>query len=314
MNPISAFDNINYIPWLLAGAWGVVIYSLLDTLVSYLRHRKRQGTMLDFQSATKEVESIKIGSETYQVRAAFGSLSIDVACREKAAIWVSSLVVGVLISLGLSIFVPGFLALLVGIGAGYFIVGSFIRSRWGKLRIELEKEIPTLMRNLSGILQTDVNSLGAIQKASQALDPDQALKAWIDYFLDEMQANGLPSLVRLQNEANDISASLGLLVFEIGRMAQTGGAGYAQAFRDAADNLSLILEVRAEAHSEVKSALGLAKVIIAVAVGINVFLITNPAGSKLFSTPGIQLGQAASVVWGVLGWFVIQKMVEEAVQ
>ena len=67
--------------------------------------------------------------------------------------------------------------------ASYFMVQNFIRSKWESVRVEIEKDIPTLMRNLSGILQTDANPLGAITTASQALDPDKPLKDWVDYFL-----------------------------------------------------------------------------------------------------------------------------------
>jgi hypothetical protein len=181
--------------------------------------------------------------------------------------------------------------------------------------MELEKEIPTLMRNLSGILQTDANPIAALEKAARALQPGKPLSVWIRYFLDELHAQGASPAAweRLQKEASRISTSLGLCVFEISRMAKTGRSGYARAFQQAADNLSQILEVRAEAHSEAKSALGLAKLIIAVAVGIYAFLALNPAGSVLFSSPRVKTGLTLSAVWGVLGWFVIQRMVEEAV-
>jgi len=304
---------VDPIRWLIAGLGGFVIYAFLETIVFFLFDRKKQDTLLDFQdAANEELEEIKIGSKVYRVRAAFQSISIDVTGREQIAITLSTLLLGALGGLALSLFLPGLLALLLGLGAGYFLVQSFIRSRWGQQRIEIEKEIPTFMRNLSGILKTDASPMAAIDKASKVLQPEGPLKSWLDYFLDEVQARGMGSIVRLQEEANQISASLALCVFEIGRMAQTGGAGYARAFKAAADNLAMLLEVRAEAHSEVKGALGLAKLIIIIAVGIYGFLITNPAGQILFASSLAKMGLAFSVVWGVFGWFVIQKMVEEA--
>lgn len=300
--------------WLVAGTGGYLIYSLLDAFIFYFFDRIKQDYLLDFQDANQELEEIKVGSETYQVRAAFKSLSIDIAGHERIAILVSSLLVGGLLGSGLSLFLPGLFALPIGLGAGYFLVGSFIRSRWRKQQIALEKEIPTIMRNLSGILKTDASPIAALSKASQALQPEGPLKAWLGYLLDEVQAKGIGVLSRLQAEAGEISASLALCVFEIGRMAETGGGGYARAFKDAADNLALLLEVRAEAHSEVKGALGLAKLIIAIAAGIYIFLVTNPGGSVIFSTPTMKMMLAGSVAWGVFGWFWIQKMVQEAVR
>ena len=171
------------------------------------------------------------------------------------------------------------------------------------------------MRNLAGILQTEVNPTSAIQEAAEALRPEGHLKAWISYFLDEIHAHGMTeSLPRLQEEANEINTSLSLLIFELGRMSSTGGSGYATAFRAAADNLALLTEVRAEAHSEAKSALGLAKLIIGVALGIYVFLYFNPAGRILYSAPNVPKWLAASAVLGIGGWFMIRRMVNKAVQ
>ncbi|MEA2007717.1 MAG: hypothetical protein U9O54_01235 [Chloroflexota bacterium] len=311
MEFLSTFD---YIPWLLAVAWSVVIYFILDAIASFLRNRKQNAVLYDFSGGAELEAEVKIGAGIYQIRSAFQSVSIDVTGRETVAVILSSCLLGALFSAGLALFTPVILALPVGLGAGYLLIQNFIRSRWSKLRIEIEKEIPTFMRNLSGILQTDISPVVSIEKASQALVPEQPLKAWLDYFLDEMQSYGTPSLTRLQLEANDISTSLGLLVFEIGRMAQTGGSGYAKAFQDAADNLSRILEVRAEAHTESKSALGLAKIIIGVAIVIDGFLVMNPAGGHLFTTPAIKIAMALSVLWGIVGWVVIRRVVEEAVQ
>ena len=301
---------MDYVPWLLAAAVGLAAYFALDLMVSFLRERKRRKTLVQFQNV-EEAAAVKMGAGAYQIRAAFQSLSLDVAGRERAAVLVSSFLLGLLFSLGLAFFVSLPLAGGAGLLTGYLLVQNFIRSRWSKTRLAIEKEIPTFMRNLAGILQTEVNPLVATEKASLALVPEQPLKAWLDYYLDEKQAYGASSSSRLQEEASEISVSLGLLVFEIGRMAQTGGSGYARAFQDAANNLSLVLEVRAEAHTESKSALGLAKVIIAVAIGIDGFLVFNPSG--IFATPETKIAMAVSAVWGVVGWLVIRRVVEEAV-
>ncbi len=311
MDFLSTFD---YMPWLLAATWGLALYLALDAVASLWRNRQQKDALHDFSGRAELDAEAKIGAGVYQIRSAFQSVSIDVTGRETFAVILASCLLGALFSAGLALFASIVLAVPVGLAAGYLMTQNFIRSRWSKLRVEIDKEIPTFMRNLSGILQTEVNPAASIEKASQALVPEQPLKAWLDYFLDEMQSNGQSSLARLQKEANDISTSLGLLVFEVGRMAQTGGSGYAKAFQDAADNLALILEVRAEAHSESKSALGLAKIIIGVAVVIDSFLVMNPSGGQLFATPAIKIAMALSVLWGIVGWVVIRRMVEEAVQ
>lgn len=311
MDMLADFDILSGLFAILSG---ILAYLLLDAALAFVRSRKQKTVLHEFGRKRELEEKARIGAWRYQVRSAFQSFTMDVAGRETFAVFGSSVLIGLVLSLGLALIVPLLLAIPVGLGAGYLLVQNFVRTRWNKIQLEIEKEIPTFMRNLAGILQTDVNPGAAIEKASQALMPEKPLKAWLDYFLEELQTHGQPGLGRLQAEANDISTSLGLLVFEIGRMAQTGGSGYADAFQDAADNLSQILEVRAEAHTEAKSALGLAKLIIVVAVVIDGFLVLNPDGGYLFASRGIRIAMAGSVVWGIMGWVVIRKVVEEAIQ
>lgn len=74
--------------------------------------------------------------------------------------------------------------------------------------------------------------------------------------------------------------------------------------------------MRAEAQAESKSALGSAKFIIGVFLVVYVILFINPAGRAIFASGAIkiELVLVAFVVWGLFGWFVIRKLVEEAVR
>ena len=304
------------LPLLAAGAMAFLTYQLIVLTLGFLIRRGRNQALTEFTERDDQTPEARLGTENYQIQSAFRALGIDARDREGQYLAASYILLGLLVMLPLvSLGLPLPLALLGGGGVGYFAIRGFIRSRWEKTRLAIEQDIPTLMRNLSGVLQAERNITRAIANANDALDPEKPLHGWIDYFLHEIQAYGLPAMDRLQSEANEISSSLGVVIFEIARMAQTGGEGYAQAFRMAADNLAQILDVRAEAAATATNAFSMARVIIAVSVVIFYILSSSPMGrSLLLGTSGMQLVMVAAVGWGVYGWIVIRDMVQEATQ
>ncbi|MBC8503756.1 MAG: hypothetical protein ISR58_12290 [Anaerolineales bacterium] len=304
------------LPLLAALALSYLAYQVIHWTLGFLVQRGRSQALVDFTKRDDAVPEARLGTENYQIQSAFRALGIDARDREQRYLSLSYALVGILAMLpllGLGLPLP--LALLGGGLVGYLAMRGFIHSRWEKTRLAIEKDIPTLMRNLSGVLQTEHNVIRAIANANDALDPEKPLHGWIKYLLHEIHAYGFPAMDRLQNEANEISSSLGVVIFEIARMVQTGGEGYAQAFRMAADNLAQILDVRAEAAATASNAFSMARVIIAVAVVIFYILSSSPMGrSLLLGTQSMQLVMVAAVGWGVYGWIVIRDMVQEATQ
>jgi len=304
------------LPLLAALALSYLAYQVIHWTFGFFVRRGRSQALVDFTKRDDAVPEARLGTENYQIQSAFRALGIDAREREQRYLSLSYTLVGILAMLplqGLGLHLP--LALLGGGLVGYLAMRGFIHSRWEKTRLAIEKDIPTLMRNLSGVLQTERNVIRAIANANDALDPEKPLHGWIKYLLHEIHAYGLPAMDRLQNEANEISSSLGVVIFEIARMVQTGGEGYAQAFRMAADNLAQILDVRAEAAATASNAFSMARVIIAVAVVIFYILSSSPMGrSLLLGTQSMQLVMVAAVGWGVYGWIVIRDMVQEATQ
>jgi hypothetical protein len=197
----------------------------------------------------------------------------------------------------------------------YFVVTNFVAARWEKARLEVEKEIPTLMRNLSGVLQTEQNVMQALTHVVDTLDPARPLAGWMHYLLGEAQARGAPALERLIPEASQISSALGLVVFQLHRLWTIGGQGYAQALRLTADNLADILQVRGAAAAKGAGATSLAQLIIAVAVFTIGYLLRTDVGQQVFlGNQAIVIAMGLAVVWGGFGWGVIRDMVKEATE
>jgi len=238
---------------------------------------------------------------------------MDVSGREENAVRNAQILLGLAVAAVLMLVgFPALLSLLFGVGIGYITINSAIQSHWDSIRREIEKDIPTLLRNLAGVLHTERNPLDAMIHAVQAVDDNRPLHPWVMYVAEEVRSGGIGAFERLRAEAFEISSALGVVFFEVERMMQTGGSGYMEAFLNAADNLSGLIEVRGEAYTEVSRAYGLVRVIIGLAVFIYASLLSSPSGRDiLLGTLQAQLMLGGSVVWAVIGWMYIRSKTQE---
>ena len=296
---------------------GVTVYLLVQYILDLAKVRAQQETLRNFQrSHTPDAGQAHMGTQAYKIRQAFAALGIDVQGNEKQTMYAAMAVIGGLVFVAMHMIGLGMLlSLLAGAGGGYLAVQSIIASRWEKTRLALEMEIPTFLRNLSGIIQTDPNVISAAQEAVQALDPQGPLAAWLGYFIQSLSTGGARRLDELQAEAYEISSSLGLVVFEFRRLWESGGEGYAKAFKLAADNLSEMLTVRAQAASKGTGALSLARLIIGAAILSLGYILASPMGKDIYlDNPLLKLALFGVVGWGIYGWMFIKDMVREATE
>ena len=308
---------------LVAGAsLGVAVYFLLSQVVhrinsnsqaeamrSYYRQR---GTMDGSSPAKTGVAQINALNKT---RLAFLRLGVDVTGKEEAALYGVMAATGLVGALILQVFQLGLpIALAGGAVLGYAITNGFVNSQWEQVRLEIEKEIPTFLRNLSGILKAEPNILEALSSSREALDPEKPLAAWVETFIARLQRQGQAAFERLLPEANAISPALALVVFEVQRMGETGGAGYTAAFHETAKNLNEILDVKGQAAAVASGKKNLALVIIGAAVFGLGYILSAPVGASVYLDNSLfKIGLVASLAWGAYGWTVIQKMVREAI-
>jgi hypothetical protein len=206
-------------------------------------------------------------------------------------------------------------ALIAGGAIGYFAVQALVAGRWEKTRLEVDAEIPTFLRNLSGIIQAEPNVLQAMASANESLDPGKPLHAWMHYAIRTLQAQGKEAFRTLRPAASEITSALGIAVFEIERLWEAGGEGYTRAFQMTADNLAEILTVKAQAASKASGATGLARLIIAAAVITIGYILSSQIGQDLYlKNPLIKIALAGAIGWGIYGWMYIKEMVREATE
>ena len=147
------------------------------------------------------------------------------------------------------------LAPALGGGAlAYVLADEFLKGGPRKARLAIEQELPTFVSRLGGMLLVTGSPRAAVEEITATLIEGKPLRTWLERLLAGWQAQGEAFLAQAHLEANQISPLLGLTVYQIRRLAETGGAGAAKAFATTAEELSAILEARAVAGAKAEGA------------------------------------------------------------
>ena len=292
----------------------VTVHSLLKWLLTRRPSITRSLQDFAYSPSSIPVPEVPIGSMEHKIRLAFAGSGINVIGRERFSL---NLVIGIF-GMGLAV---GAAALelppmfwLVGPAIAYFAGNSLVNKKWSKMRIAIEKEIPSYLMNLASMVQLTPNVFQALEDAALSLNPQAQLRPWIDRLVHSLQSHGRQGLEEMQAEAGVISPSLLLMVVEIGRLWETGGTGFTQSFQLASENLSGILEGRSKAFSKADGAWGTIRVIV-LALGGAIFLaFSSPGSSALFRTPVSQIAMLVALAWAVFGFSYIYDLIRESVE
>jgi hypothetical protein len=318
MNDVWIDSALKLVAAVAAGAGAYFLFTLLvnqirgksqaESLRAYYRQRGRADDPVAANPGKLQI------SELSKTRLAFLRFGMDVSGKEEVATYSLMALIGVP---GILIFNAFHLGWPISIAGGmvlaYAITHGFVNAQWEKVRLEIEKEIPTFLRNLSGILKAEPNILEALSSSREALDPEKPLAAWVETFITRIQRQGRTAFESLLIEANGISSSLALVVFEVQRMGETGGAGYTAAFHETAKNLNEILNVKGQAAAVASGKKNIALAIIGAAVFGLGYILSAPVGTSVYlENPLFKIGLVAAIAWGAYGWSYIQQMIREA--
>lgn len=306
---------IQYIPFVAGLAAAVIVYLALDWLLHRLRVRGTTEVLERFVQEREEEKFVAaIGSDRYKIRLAFTRFGMDVSEREELALWLARILFAVLLTL--LIWWAGFppLTLVAGPAIAWFLVSSLVEGTWTKMRREIENEVPTFLSRMSGTVQAEPNVLLALEDVAETLNPEGPLRSWLRRLLSRLSAEGRPAFRPMLEEAESISPSLGLAIFEVLRLWETGGEGYARAFARAAENLMGILDGRVQAYAKAAGAKSAIRVVLGALILVSVFMMRNPEMALTIRSPLIQIVYLFIAVWVAIGWHQINSMIEEAVQ
>jgi hypothetical protein len=229
------------------------------------------------------------------------------------ALWLARLGVGVAIALLMIIAGAPVLMIPASFVAAWFIVESQMNGTWVKLSHGIEKDIPIFLSRLASTIQIESNVLEALNEVTETLDAKSPLREWMLRFIARCQSGGQQALGEMLVEAQAISTSLGIAVFEIGRLWETGGQGYAKAFTIAADNIGDALKARGMAHAKGDGAKGSIRMIVFALLAVMLFLFRTPQFAASMKDFTIQVVFAFILGWMFFGWSMIDSIIENAV-
>ena len=303
------------IPLIAAGALAVIAYYALEWLFSLAAgSRKALADFGNLQNSSKDSPQASMGSQPYKIRLAFSGYGLDVSGWEETALYLAYGVValGLLVPIALAGFPP--VIWLAAPGLSYVIVNGLVTGKWTKVRQAIEKEIPLLLTRLSGSLQASANVLNALSEEAEDLEPGGPLQAWVRRLVQKMQSNGVSGLQEMQQEARDISPALLLFAVQVERLYVTGGQGYVQAFHMTSQNLSNLLETRAEAMAVADGAWGTVRIIALALGGAVASVMLNPASQVISGNPLVQIAILLAICWAGVGWWYIGNTIQTATE
>jgi hypothetical protein len=198
---------------------------------------------------------------------------------------------------------------------GAILAGTWLQGRWRKFCNQVEQELPTFTSRLSGTLLVTASPVAALEDVVSGLAADAPLRLWMEVFLQGIRQPGrLRFITRAQQEASVVTVSLSLVVFEIGRLLETGGSGFTQAFTSTAAPLTSILRARAVARSKAESARSSVLTMIAIMGVIVLLMLSNEQNRIAYRDPLVQVISLVCLGAMAVGYVVLNNMIDEALE
>lgn len=235
------------------------------------------------------VESVPVGSTQHKTRLAFGRFGLNVVGQETLAVLSARITLALISALAIYLFGFPLTAALAGAGVGWLAVDVVIAAVWRSQQFAIERELPTFLAGLAITIQAVPNMRQAVEDVLETLAEKGPLRAWLAHLLVRLQAEGRGLFDELLAEAQTISPALGLAVFELKRLAETGGVGYGEAFVMAADSLGTVLEARAVAAAKADNARGSTWIVLGSMLFTLLVLVRSPNFQQSLAEPIIQL-------------------------
>lgn len=201
-----------------------------------------------------------------------------------------------------------------GAALAYILADEFLRGKARKARLAIEGELPTFVSRLGGMLLVTSAPRMAVEEVTATLLPGRPLRIWMERLLAGWSSQGEPFLANAHLEANRISPLLGLTVYQIRRLAETGGAGFVKAFATTAEELSAILEARAVAGSKAEAARQAVLTMLAIMAIILGIMLSSPVIRQGYADPTSQLIAAGALAVMAFGYTQLNGMIADALE
>ena len=198
---------------------------------------------------------------------------------------------------------------------GAILAHTWLQGRWRRFCNQVEQELPTFTSRLSGTLLVTTSPVAALEDVVEGLSPGTPLRLWLQAFGRGLRLPGRQHFVaQAQQSAGDISMSLALVVFELGRLLETGGSGFTQAFTTTSEHLTSILRARAVARSKAEAARSSVLTMLAIMAVVILLMLSAEQNRAAYHDPLVQLVALGCLGAMALGYGLLNNMIDEALE
>jgi len=313
-------ENLNqFFPIIAAVLGGLFVYFLGEQFsgkVFRQRTSKRVKDLIGVEEIKKpKIKPTDFGSEVFKIRLAFQKMGIDVYQREKLALNLTRLALSIaLVSVLHFVFNFPVTSSMVGIVISLMVTNSFVDQAWKKMCNDIDKEIPIFLSGFTSTIQVNPNVLQAVEEESSVLAADSPLKHWLqDRFVRNGQDRGVSAIDEVVEEAFRISNSLGIMVFLMGRLWQTGGTEWKRSFALAATNLEGVMEAKMLGIAAGSAAKGAVLVVAGITLGLILFLASSAVFAQTTKSFLVQAVYVGTILMMVFGYSIMSNMIDNLV-
>ena len=314
---ISPDITTTILPFLAAGALAWIAYFFGERgkppQIGKSRSQSRIETFMTSKRADNKTSSTPVGSFEHRVRIAFSGVGMDASGSEQYYLMLARLAVGAAMFLVLLMIGLPFITSLIGFIGGWIFIDGWVKRAWGKVRTDIEAELPALLLRLNSVIQTAPNVPAALEIVAGTLADGKPLKTWTLEVAAKMHSEGHSALDTIRENAAGISTSLSIAADLIGRMWTTGGEGYGKAFGAAADNLESVLDARVLARAKGGSAQGTVNILTVMTFAMIAFMSRNPSLAATMQMPLVQAAYAGICLVIVYGHSQVSQIIENVV-
>ena len=205
-------------------------------------------------------------------------------------------------------------SLVVGV-LGFVVMDAWLKGRWQKFRASVEAELPTFVSRLGAMLLLNESLTACLDEVLETLPPESSpLRVWMDGYLQGIRQEGKDFLDHAREQANRISPSLALVVFQLGRVVETGGVGFAHAFASSAEEMQTILEVRAVAAAKAEGARNSIAILLAIMGVVIALMAASPGMREGFLDVTAQTILMAALGTMAFGYYFLTGMIADALE
>lgn len=198
---------------------------------------------------------------------------------------------------------------------GFVVADAWLKGRWQKFRSSLEAELPTFVSRLGAMLLLNESLTACLDEVLETLPPETStLRVWMEGYLQGVRQEGKDFLDHAREQANRISPSLALVVFQLGRVVETGGVGFARAFAASAEELQTILEVRAVAAAKAEGARNSIAILLVIMGAVIALMATSPGMREGFLNVTAQTILMAALGAMAFGYYFLTGMIADVLE